>query len=409
MTLKKSFAGLMALAALMGIQAFAGIPAVWALNISGAAHPFSENEGVKTLNTIRVEMDTETPPLKAGYGLTLILDEDQRILWHDATSIAVSGPAADAGKIAAAPPVMYSADHKQMYIPLLTDWQVGDVAFLDDLRVRVYDRMTGYREISADTDNDSHADYVTSVSMRIGDTRVLRDRLAPFPAQNFKAAVLQDPLRVRLTWEAPVEYDFSTFDLQRDNAFVADDAPVILIENGTERAYEDTNVKQGDRLTYHLFTNDRLNNRGEAVLFTITAEAPAPASTGAPSTAPADAPAAAATETPVTTEAASLQRLFNYYRARYQIKCLAGGQTAQPGDSACLWAKIDYSYAQDVLGRSDGKISLSARELALMGLRLPFSEKRYQTACKEAASPAPYCTALAASLARARHFLTPSE
>ena len=102
-------------------------------------------------------------------------------------------------------------------------------------------------------------------------------------------------------------------------------------------------------------------------------------------------------------EIAELNRLYNYYQVRHEIRCI--GPSAIPKGSLCLWAKIDLVYTQEKTSQSDVLISLYEKDLYLMALRVKWPEMRYQTKCIEASVPDKTCKALGESLKRIHYFI----
>jgi len=85
---------------------------------------------------------------------------------------------------------------------------------------------------------------------------------------------------------------------------------------------------------------------------------------------------------------------------------MPSGVAVAENNSACLWARIDLVYAQEVTGQVKVEgLALSARDLELMALRRQYPEARYQDNCVAAKVPASYCPALGKAVDRISYFL----
>ncbi|PIZ71745.1 hypothetical protein COY07_04380 [Candidatus Peregrinibacteria bacterium CG_4_10_14_0_2_um_filter_43_11] len=373
-----------------------------ALGTAGLNNHFPINAGIQEINPLTIIMNESSDSITLKQGINLILSDVQYILWEkDNEDIQITGSAVDNGKILAKPAVTYSTNLKSLHLPIEADWVVGDEITISGLKVRIYDRASGNHIVGIDLNGDNLKDFDSTMAIRIDEDSPRSDLTPPYPPQNVVATVLENPFRVQLTWVTPPDYDFRTFGLQK--TFVSTGEKVFLFDSSEKTEYIDTQVKFGDEIRYDVYARDRRNESSVAITVHVVApssnpETPPVENPVDPSTVTPEAPVV---ETSPETEVDLLTRLFTYYRVRYQIKC-----SKNADDSACLWAKINVLYAQEKLSRSDIATSLSARDLKLMGIRTPFSQKRYQENCIEAQQAAPYCASLKRALDRANYFLT---
>jgi hypothetical protein len=85
---------------------------------------------------------------------------------------------------------------------------------------------------------------------------------------------------------------------------------------------------------------------------------------------------------------------------------MPSGVAVAENNSACLWARIDLVYAQQITGEElVAGVALTDRDLELMALRRQWPEARYEENCTLADTPASYCSALGKALDRISYFL----
>ena len=162
--------------------------------------------------------------------------------------------------------------------------------------------------------------------------------------------------------------------------------------------YIDEDIQVGDSIDYKIYAKDKRND-GEYFTLTVNVT-PIGEETEEPAEEPAEEPVVEPTD-----ELDQLASLLNYYKVRYNIKCMRNGIPALQNDSACLWARIDLVYAQEKLGKSDIDTSITDYDITLMSNRLKYPEQRYQTNCVESETPADYCSALGKAIDRIHYFI----
>jgi hypothetical protein len=175
-----------------------------------------------------------------------------------------------------------------------------------------------------------------------------------------------------------------------------------VLNNSILTSYVDTDIQVGDILTYKLYSTDNANF-SDALVQTVEVKAKmVQPEVPTPPVSPVDQPTPPVQTDAQADEVKKLNSLYGYYKVRQSIKCREG---VAPGDSACLWAKIDLVYAQALLARSDVKIELTARDLGFISTRIVWPEKRYQAECVEAPVADSSCPALQKSIKRAHFFI----
>lgn len=338
---------------------------------------------------ITTEADGE---VTAEHGINLII-ENAEVLWEVVESLTMFGSAAENGRVANPTMVTYSNGYKVLHIPVLQDFESGEMLSINGHSLRTYDQRVGNRSIGVDLNGDLVADTYDLGFFEVKGTEQ-SDQVIPYPPTELAAAIASDLGSVQLSWVNTPDYDFAGVNLERTRVRAGQTENIIIFEKRVFTDYLDTDVQAGDTLTYRLYSRDQ-RNTGDPTSITVTVEA---------AQEPIEEPEEpeAEQEEPASDldaeERELLEKRLNYYKVRQAIKC-------RRDDSACLWAKINLVYSQERLGQSDVNVSLSERDLYLMGIRIRFTESRYQTRCIEAEEPAKTCAALGRSLARARYFL----
>ncbi len=349
---------------------------------------FNQNRNTEAFNTLTITAESDED-IRQEFGLNLIIPAGLPILWERETGTVVfSGTAAD--KVVTPFSPTLSADGYIMNIQLNADFTVGQTLIIDGLKVRTYDRNTSNRSLVLDVDRDEISDRTIHL-FRINDT-ARTDFIPPYDPEDFQAVYNAESNRVEFSWKNPPDYDLNQMNLWRD---LTRDGKTSeqYVTSGMFEDHIDYNIQTGDQITYRLWGGDDNGN------LTVTLEKTVSISTGEqPEEPPAEPPAEDVDE-----ELAELERLYNYYNVRYQIKCLAA--TANLTSSACLWAKINLVYTQEKLNQLDVDVSLSEHDLYLMSLRVKWPEARYQTKCAEAETPDKTCPALGKSLKRIHYFI----
>lgn len=349
--------------------------------------------------------------ITAEHGINILLVPDQKILWND-SDLAITGTARDHGKVNLNVKPQYSVDLKSIFIPVMKDFEAGEWLTINGLTLRAYDESFNDQKLGLDLDGDLKADVQDVNPYRVGHDEK-SDLVAPFPVRNALSKINSDG-SVTLTWSNPPDYDFENVIIDRN-----------VIKNGLHFTstvsnafrstdFTDNDLKNVTSSTYTILTTDGSGNQSTPVHVTVDLTQPQPVTPPivTPSTPPV--PPVETTPpatTPPSSEIEALNKLLPYYYVRYSIKCLPSGVPAALNDSACLWAKIDLIYTQQLIGKEKVKgLSLSSYDKELIGSRRQWPEARYQKNCLTLASiPFPtapaYCPALGKSLDRIGYFL----
>lgn len=333
--------------------------------------------------------------ITAQHGINLLFENPTiQLLWDAVPVLSASGTAVQGGRIAAEPTVEYLNEYRVVHIPVLADFAAGESVTLAGLRIRAYRYSFGSQFIRLDTNGDLVADAQDVNKLEVYD-QSLTDHTPPYAPTSFTATLADDLKSVSLSWKNSPDWDLIGAVLDRKrvrNGFTQD---INILNNSILTSYVDTDLQVGDVVTYKLYSTDNANFSESLTKIievrSFAVEPPPVVNPPVPPTTPAQ-----------TDELDQLSFLFNYYKVRQAIKCRVG---VPASDSACLWSKIDVIYAQTLLGRSDVQISLSARDLYLMGLRIVWPEKRYQTECVEAVVKDNSCPALEKSIKRVHYFI----
>jgi len=385
---------------ILGIVFFLPINTFAATMLSETMNQLALNQ-VRTLAPMDITAEADDE-ITAEYGMNIIIDENNRVLWDAVDLITATGTAVDNGKIAAEIVPVYDDSYRVMTIPVLADFAAGENVRLVGAKMRAYDRAFGSRFLYLDLNGDLVYETTDLNAYKVTDTDTVTDQTPPYQIQHFSAELAQDLKSISFTWQNPPDWDFVGTTMERVRVRGDQTQDIALFEKRTFTEYTDTDIQEGDSLVYKFFTNDR-RNQGEPVIYEVTVETPAVE-------APVDEPIE---EEPVEegpagdqnlspTEIDSLHSFYTYYKVRQAIKC-------RRDDSQCLWAKINLVYTQEVLGLSDVDVSLSDRDIYLMGIRIKWPEQRFQEKCVEADTPDKTCAALEKSLARAHYFLERNE
>lgn len=344
---------------------------------------------------ITAESDFE---ITSADGINLILDPDLYILWNTIDTISVSGTAVENNHIADEITPEYSDDYKILHIPILTDFEDGESVKLNNIQMRSYDREFSARFIGLDLDGDFVADFTDINGYRVSNN-IRTDQTPPYPVTNVQYILNDNKTSLAVNWNNPPDYDVISINIERTlTRNNVTGPPMLILSSIITDEYIDNDIQAGDSVVYKIYAKDRRNN-GEAYEFTVNVISDEEE--------PIEEPAE---EEPVPeptaeTELEELDRLFNYYKIRYAIKCMPSGVPVPENDSACLWARIDLVYAQELLSRFNVDTSLTERDVYLMGIRLQYPEKRYQDNCIDASEPAGYCSALGKALQRIHYFV----
>lgn len=343
---------------------------------------------------IKAEADDE---ITAGKGLNLLLVLDKQILWDKTDVLVASGTAVEKGRIDAEITPQYLDDYKVLFIPVKSDWLKGETAVISGLRLRAYNHSVPTNYMGLDITGDKVADTTDSNIYRVTDT-VKSDRTPPYPVENLTAVVNDAKTQVKLTWKNPPDYDLQKSVVDRSITRNGSTVPFVEISPGIlTTEFTDTNVQLGDLITYRVYARD-VADAGEMTEVTVDLKETVTPPEEVPVV---EEPTPETNPEPQITkvEKDDLNRLYFYYKVRRAIKCL------NEGGSECLWAKINLLYAQEITGKADVDLSLSERDLYLMGVRIRWPEQRYQIKCIDAETPDKTCSALNKSINRVHYFL----
>lgn len=359
------------------------LPTVQAVTIrSDYAMSFKKNSiGEMATMVITAEKDFE---ISAKHGINLILDDEKEILWND-NEIQLSGIAIENERIESSLVPTFSENYKILHIPVLNDFLENETFIISGLKLRAYRYNFSYRFMKIDINGDGLADAVDINGYKVNEDRG-SDITVPYPVTDIKYVINDNKDQISLSWNNPPDYDFDGIIIEKN--LLRDGITKYKGESRTyESKYIDTDVQIGDIITYYILPRD-LYNLGEKIELIVDL-------TETPTEDPIQDPI----QDPADEELSSLSRLHNYYKIREEIKCL------DENSSMCLWAKINLIYAQEKLEKYDIDISLSDRDLYLMGLRIKYPTARYQTNCVDAVEEKTYCSALGKSIDRVNYFL----
>ncbi len=323
-------------------------------------------------------------------GMNLLITLERDLLWHKVDTLTATGTAVDNGRLEATINVEYLDDYKVLHIPVKSDWLTGESAIISGMTFRAYNQVP-ISYMGLDLDGDKIAD-ATDTNMYKVTSETKSDKTPPYPVENLEYTVNESKTEVQLTWKNPPDSDLVTTVVDRMRTRGTYTSPFLELTSGTlTTEYTDNDVMPGDILTYRVYARDT-NNQGEVIeiVVDLTEEEPTPDPDPEMNPDP---------QTP-NPEIEDLNKFYNYYKVRHAIKCKT------EDSSICLWAKIHLLYAQEIASLSDVDLSLSERELYLMGIRLKWPEKRYQERCIEASTPHKTCNALEKSIKRAKYFLS---
>jgi len=369
--------------------------------------------------SITAESDDE---ITAEHGINIIINGYDEILWNDLGNVTATGTAVDNGRVASEVMPVYSNGYRTLHIPVLQNFLGGEEVLINGLAMKIYDETIGQRSLLLDIDGDLAHDVVDSANYWVSDAKTYTDTTPTYPPSDFEAEVADDFSSVVLTWQHPADYDFVSHTMKRNIIRDGKSTLEFVFERWGSVSYTDINVQEGDIITYELYSLDNRNSSEPAIVEVELVSAEEPVACCMAMTASCLACTKGITEEeycaqyndavdcPVAdedeeTEMEMLDRLFNYYGIRYSIKCMPRGIPAPESSSACLWARIDLVYAQELLERDDVDASLSDRDKELMAKRVKYPEQRYQDNCVETSEPASYCSSLNKALQRIHYFI----
>ena len=384
-------------------------PAVMAATIYSEYETVADKYQLKEMAPITIT-STSDGDITAEHGIRILLASNQQILWDDTQPGFITGTAKDNGKVDLNVKLEFSEDYKSVFIPVKENWAATDWLNIIGLYVRAYDEKFEPQKLGMDLNGDGVADVTDINDYRVG-SNAKSDVVAPYPVQNVEYTVNADG-SVTFTWNQPPDYDYDGTAVNRDRVKNGQHQ-LSLVYNDYATTFTDSDLSGVTSATYDFYSKDLNGNQGAPVEVVVDFTAPEPVTepvaepeepVAEPVEEPADEPAAE----PVASEdeVSELSRLLNYYNVRYSIKCMPSGVAVASNNSACLWARIDLIYAQELTGEDKVPgLALSDRDLELMATRRQWPEKRYEDNCVAVNESAAYCPALGKALDRISYFL----
>ncbi|MDH5596673.1 MAG: hypothetical protein OEY44_01100 [Candidatus Peregrinibacteria bacterium] len=337
--------------------------------------------------------------INAQYGINILLAPEVEILWDD-RMLSLSGSAVANGRVVG--PASFSDDYKVLHIPVAEDFLTGEMLVLGNVAMRSYDQDFGNRWLKLDLNGDLIGDFQDINNYEVQNVD-RSDNTKPYPIRDLSYTLGAEGT-LTLNWVNPPDYDLR-------GAFIAKSIPggafikTFNLDWSPETFVDD--VTGLDAVQYDVDVFDTSGNHSEPVTLVIDLTQPQePAPTDPTPTEPTPTEPTPTEPAAPADEVAELTRLLNYYNVRYSIKCMPSGVAVAENDSACLWARIDLIYSQEITGEVlvEG-VALTARDLELMAVRRKWPELRYQENCVEASEPEDYCPALGKALDRISYFL----
>lgn len=373
------------------------VPGVMAATIVSDYPTFLEKNELRELAPVIIT-STSDDDITAEHGINIVLPEDEWVLWND-TDLVITGVAKDNGKVNLNVTPQYASDYKSLYLPVMENFDAGDWLSIEGLQLRAYDDRVPEQALGLDLDGDLVPE-ISDINIFEVKNDERNDIVTPYPVTNVEY-VIEANGDVTFSWNLPPDYDLDKVIVDRNrikNGF----SQVATVFYNFDTGFVDSDLDGVTMATYSITTRDVAGNQGSPVTVVIdfTAEEPVSEPEEEPVSEPEEEPAAS------ETEVEELSRLLNYYNVRYSIKCMPSGVAVPDNDSACLWARIDLIYAQEMTGEEKVEgLALSERDLELMASRRRWPEMRYEDNCVAAQEPASYCSALGKALDRISYFL----
>ena len=372
---------------------------------------FSANE-TRAINPL-VFYPTDDMPILADKKITLTLDRNQHVLWQTVDKLSLYGNALASGKVNSAVTPTYSLDYKSLFFFVDQNLIEGDTFELSNLQIRAYDKYIKRGNIGVDIDEDGAIDFYIESAFEVDNDNKDKDKTAPYPCTN--GQYLYQDGKILLTWENSPDYDVVASKIIRQIEKNGDTQTKILFQGGFLDGYYEDNLilEEGQVVRYMVYANDSKNESDPLIIEVNLTKSESNEGNSELIKDGERKPEESSLENLDKNEEVKegvglgqeeiddLNRLYHYFKLRYQIKCLAN----DPTNDLCRWAKIDLVYAQEKTGRDDIDVILSDSEINTTGKRLQFSERRYETTCQAASQPADYCSALGKAIDRAQYFL----
>jgi hypothetical protein len=353
--------------------------------------------------TVTSEVDGD---IRSEHDLAVMLDPFEEVLWDD-DGLTLSGTAVDNGRVMADVDYYYTDDYKSLIVPVKEDFKAGESLKIEGLMMRTYDHSFGNRYYWLDVDGDGDADVQGTNTYEVRD-RDTSDTTPPYPVTNTGYEVNEDG-SVLLIWNNPPDYDLDGVRIERQIV----DEPLKFFTISFSEDFTDDSIPDGtEDITYFLSSYDIHGNYSDSVELIINLTSAEQETPGGDETPPETPEEPTEPSEPVQepeapadqSELDELSRLLNYYKVRYAIKCMPGGEPVAQNDYACLWARIDLVYAQEMLDE-EPDAEITDYDKNLMEKRRVYSSARYQENCVEAQDPLFYCPALGKALDRVSYFV----
>ena len=376
-------------------------PSVLAATIVSEYHSVIDENEVQQIAPVLIT-STSDGDIKAEHGINILLATEEQILWDDAV-LSFTGKAIDTGKVNLNVKPVYAADYKSVFIPVMEDWEGGDWLSIQGLTMKAYHEGFNVQKLGLDLNGDLSAEVEDINTYNVGNDEK-GDIYPTFPITNLTHTVNADG-SIILNWDLPPDYDYAETLIDRmrvKNGFTQ----TATVYSDYPGSYTDNNLKDVTEVTYSFWAKDDGGNSSELIELYIDLSEPM-VSEGEPDE-PIEEPVEESSEKPEASESEvdELSRLMNYYNVRYSIKCMPSGVKAAQNDSACLWARIDLVYAQEVTGDVlVPSVEITDYDLNLMETRRKWSEMRYEDNCVATQEPASYCASLGKALDRVSYFL----
>lgn len=222
---------------------------------SGENQSFEENQMAVQLRNITITEDSETASITQGE-LRITIPDSQAIIFDDERSeldFVLFGTAVDNGRMAEQPELTWEDGDKTVVIPVLENFEAGEYVVVSKLFVE------GFNESSISSSNlmvslpgsdDTYTDaYYLNV---ISDSNT--DSQEPESPTALELSVNESG--VYLEWEDPTDLDVQIIEILRGkNEFPVSGTPYATVGDG-EETYLDTDVEEGDTVTYILRAYD---------------------------------------------------------------------------------------------------------------------------------------------------------
>ncbi len=380
-------------------------PLASAVDFSATSHINLESNQSQTIFplTIRAEAENE---ITAEHGISILLDPDEWILW-DEVEVQVEGTAVDMGRVASDVQAVYEPSYKRLYVPVQESFLPNEKLTISALKVRTYDDDFDRRYFGLDYNGDLVADVFEQNGYKVDEEDEGSDNTIPYPVYDLSYELNEDG-NVVLSWNRPADYDIQYMRVDKWETAQNETRYHPRIFDDNESTFIDNDIASStEEIRYRVTAIDHTSRTSDEVeLFVdLIQDTPQVEEETVDEVEPEEELEEPEAQEIMDDVADMVQPFYNYYKIRYSIKCNPSGVAAAENDSACLWARIDLVYTQEVTGETDIDVDLSERDLELMSTRRKWSQMRYEDNCLNATSSANYCTSLGKALDRVSYFL----